>query len=164
MRHAQQSHKATVDTQRLGRLRRVHYVFTVLYGIALCVLMLTSVVGIDLTSCAMNGMLALQVGVAFLLFGVTIIGRRMQKQYDEFYLYQDSVVLLAVTCLLALLFTLWPVVRIIQTLAFDCPASPPSTSPLCSTEYGFAIYWLIFMLVMCVLNVATVVVYIWLKH
>lgn len=153
-----------VDLYRLQRVRRTHYAFTVLYGLALTVLMLTSVVGANYATTALNGLLALDVGVAFLLFGITLIARRMQKQYDEFHLYQDSVVLLAVTCILSLLFTLYPVVRLIQLLGWDCWATPPSTSPVCSTEYGFAVFWIIFMLLLCLLNVATAACYIWLRH
>jgi hypothetical protein len=156
--------KPLVDLLPLQRVRRVHYAFTVLYGLALTVLMITSVVGVDYASTAMNGLLAFNVGVAFLLFGTTIVGRRMQKQYDEFHLYQDAVVLLSVTCILSLLFTLYPVTRLIQLLGWECQAATPSTSPVCTTEYGFAVFWLIFMLLLCVLNVVTAVCYVVLKH
>ena len=155
---------AIIDLQRLQRVRRAHYAFTVLYGIAITVIMLASVVGAEYATTALNGLLAFNVGVAFLLFSITLIGRRMQKQYDEFHLYQSSVVLLAVACILSLLFTLYPIVRLIRLLGWDCWASPPSTSPVCSTEYGFAVFWIIFMFLLCLLNVATAACYIWLRQ
>ena len=152
------------EIQRLQRVRRAHYAFTVLYGIAISVIMLTSVVGAEYATTALNGLLAFNVGIAFLLFGITLIGRYTQKQYDAFHLYQSSVVLLSVTCVLSLLFTLYPIVRLIRLLGWDCWALPPSTSPVCSTEYGFAVFWIVFMLLLCLLNVATAACYAWLRQ
>ncbi len=111
-----------VQRESMSKTRNMHYIFTVLYGIAMSIIIASSIVWINFWTTFQSGALALNVGIAFLLFASTIVGRmQMRNIMDEFIIYRKCAILIGMTCIIAMILSLFPLYNIIHILT-KCPS------------------------------------------
>jgi hypothetical protein len=117
----------SLQRESMNKTRRMHYIFTVLYGIAMSIIVASSIIWINFWTTFQSGALALNVGIAFLLFASTIVGRmNMKNIMDEFVIYKKCAILIGMTCIIAIIFSLFPLYNTIHILT-KCPSYTTTT-------------------------------------
>lgn len=106
----------------MNSTRKMHYAFTVLYGVAASVIVAASIIWINFWTTFQSGALALNVGIAFLLFATTIIGKLNIKTVEgEFVVYRKCAIIIGITCIIAMILSLFPLYNIVNILT-KCPS------------------------------------------
>lgn len=107
---------------RMNTTRKIHYAFTILYAVAAFTIVASSIIWINFWTTFQSGALALNVGIAFALFGTTIVGKLDRKTIiGEFIVYRKCAVIIGITAIIALIFALFPLFNIVNILT-KCPA------------------------------------------
>jgi len=109
------------DERTIGAAQRLHYFFSVLYGVLAAIIVSASIFGINYEITFQTGLLGFDVGIAFLLIASTAISRRTQRRTSEYLIYRDCAIAIATTCAISIIFTSFYLYNVVYILAVKCP-------------------------------------------